>query len=54
MHPEAIATFKPSVAGFAASLKPGCDSSPSEIRDQKGNTIFLAVILPNSCLRDRD
>ena len=54
MHPEAIATFKPSVAGFAASLKPGCDSSPSEIRDQKGNIIFLAVILPNSCLRDRD
>ncbi len=53
MHPASIATFKPSVTGFAASLKPGCDSVPSEIRDQKGNTIFLVVILPNSCLRDQ-
>jgi hypothetical protein len=54
MHPEAIATIKPSVAGFAAALKPGCDTTPSEIRDRAGSTIFLVVTLPNSCLRDRD
>ncbi len=54
MHPEATATFKPSVAGFAAALKPGCDTAPTEIHDQRGNTIFLVVVLPNSCLRDRD
>jgi hypothetical protein len=53
MHPEAAATFKPSVAGFGAALKPGCDTAPSKISDQRGNTVFLVVILPNSCLRDR-
>lgn len=53
LHPEAISTFKESFLGFEASVKPGCTHSSSLIRDKHGGAIFLAVILPNSCLRDQ-
>ena len=53
MRPEAISTFKESLIGFETALKPGCEHSGSLIRDKHGSAIFLAVVLPNSCLRDQ-
>jgi hypothetical protein len=51
MHPEAISTFKESFVGFEASVKSDCERSRSIIRDEHGGAIFIAMILPNGCLR---
>jgi hypothetical protein len=54
MHAEGEAAFETSNAGFAAALKPDCTGVSSAIPDQRDNTIFLAVVLPNACLREKD
>jgi hypothetical protein len=51
MHPDAAATFEPALAGFTAVVKRECRNAPVQIRDEQGSVVFLAVILPNTCLR---